>query len=299
MVVVNAANAEEDEAWLRAVLERRWAIDRRHPARALEVDAELRNLKAASSGDARRVDSALQGPRSLAILQALARGKLKEALAGLRPFDFAEGDLAGVEAIVSRTGYTGEPLGFEIYAHPDAVPDLWAKLLATGEAHGLELAGLGARDSTRTEAGLPLHGHELAGAHDVNPIEAGYGGFVKLHKSWFVGREAMVKAHTERKRIIARFEVADPGARMLRPGAPVVESRRGKVVGTVTSCAKVGEVQIGMALLPAGLDAPGARLDIYPVPTRVPPAKAVDDLQDGDAVVVPLRATVLERFRRP
>ena len=85
---------------------------------------------------------------------------------------------------------------------------------------------------------------------------------------------------------------------MVRPGAPVVDPKRGRVVGTVTSCAKVDETQIGMALLPAALDLPGTRLDLYPVPSRVPAAKAVDELRDGDPVVSPRAAVVLDRFPR-
>jgi glycine hydroxymethyltransferase len=299
MVVVNASNADEDEAWLRAVLERRARIDLRNPGRALEVDATLRNLKDPSSGDERRVDTALQGPRSLDILlELVADSALRDKVRALRPFEFAEGELADIPAVISRTGYTGEPRSFELYVHPEAQAELWQTLLRVGERHGIEPAGLGARDSTRTEAGLPLHGHELAGGHGVNPFEAGYGSFVKLHKPWFIGRDAMVEAHRKPLRRIVRFEVADGGGRMLRPGAPVVDSKRGKVVGTVTSCAKVEEVQVGMALCQASIDVPGTKLDIFPIPPKVPPAKKVDDLADGDAVALARQATVLERFRR-
>ena len=299
MVVVNAANAEEDEAWLRAVLAGEAAIDLDHPARRVEGRATLRNLKDPASGDARRVDTALQGPCSLAIIcELLGSAEHRAAAHGLRPFEFLEAPLAGIPAIVSRTGYTGEPVGFEIYVHPDAMPELWTAVLETGGKYALELAGLGARDTTRTEAGLPLHGHELAGPHGVTPIEAGYGSFVKLHKPWFVGRDAMVRTHRDQRRRVIRFQIPEPGGRMIRPGAPVVDSKKGKVVGTVTSCCKVDEIQVGLAIAPAALDAAGTKLDIIPMPPKVPPAKRVDDLHDGDAVALPRQALVVSRFLR-
>lgn len=297
MVVVNAANAEEDEAWLRAVLDGEAAIDLRHPARRLELAATMRNLKDPACGDDQRVDTALQGPHSLAIIRELiADSTLRDEVCRLNPFGFAEGELAGIPTIISRTGYTGEPLGFELYVHPEAMPDLWKALLETGGKYAMELAGLGARDTTRTEAGLPLHGHELAGEHDVNPIEAGYGSFVKLHKPWFVGRDAMVEAHRNRRREVLRFQMPEPGGRMIRPGAPVVDTKRGKVVGTVTSCCKVDDIQVGLAIAPTKLNKPTTKLDIFPLPPRIPEAKRVDELTAGDAVALPRQAVVVSRF---
>lgn len=299
MVVVNAANAEEDEAWLRAALAGEVAIDERHPARRLEVKASLRNLKDPSSGNDQRVDTALQGPHSMSIIGTLIKDEeLRSEVHKLKPFEFVEGELAGIPAIISRTGYTGESVGFELYVHPEAMPELWKALMEAGEPYALELAGLGARDTTRTEAGLPLHGHELAGEHGIDPIEAGYGSFVKLHKPWFVGRDAMVKAHRSRKREVIRFQMPAAGGRMIRPGAPVVDTRTGKVAGTVTSCAKVDEYQVGMFLGPPKLNVPGASLAIYPIPPRVPPAKTVDELATGDAVALPRQAVVVSRFLR-
>ncbi len=298
MVVVNAANAEDDEAWLRAVLERNVMIDREHPARQIDITASLRNLKQPASGNDQLVDTALQGPASLSILCDLAETQqLRDQLVALRPFSFIEERLAGLKALISRTGYTGEPLGFEIYVHPEAMNELFRKLIEVGEGYGLEISGLGARDTTRTEAGLPLHEHELAGEHNIDPIEAGYGSFVKLHKPWFIGRDAIVRSHKQGKRRVVRFE-ADGGGRMLRPGCPVVEARRSRVIGRVTSCTVVGGVQIGMAIVPTKFSAPATELAIYPLPSRVPPAKAVNEIEEGDMVVLAKTAKVIERFRR-
>ena len=130
-----------------------------------------------------------------------------------------------VPSLVSRSpaGYTGAPVGFELYVHPERAPAVWSQLLALGEAHGVQPAGLAARDSTRTEAGLPLHGHELAGPYGVSPIEAGYGGFVKLHKPFFPGRAKCLEAHKDRYRDVERFEVEEKGDKVLRAGMTVLE----------------------------------------------------------------------------
>jgi glycine hydroxymethyltransferase len=182
--------------------------------------------------------------------------------------------------------------------HPDNAPRFWNLLLDKGGPLGVEPAGLGARDSTRTEAGLPLHGHELAGGHAVSPIEAGYGSFVRLHKPFFVGRKKMVDEATHSRRTIVRFRAASPGGKMVRPGNVVVDARRGEFAGVVTSCTAVGGWQIGMALVDPAVAAPGTRLSVYPLSEKdkVPPGKAVTDLAPGDRVVLPREAVVLTRF---
>jgi glycine hydroxymethyltransferase len=299
MVVINAANAEEDEAWIRAAASGKFLLDAEHPDVAPPQGFTIRNLKDPSAGKAGRVDMAIQGPASLPTLAAiLGRGRFLGAIERLGKFEFAEGDLDGVPTIVSRTGYTGEDLGFELYLHPDAARRVFNLLLERGAAYGVEPAGLGARDSTRTEAGLPLHGHELAGGNAINPIEAGYGSFVRLHKPFFVGRAAMVAAAAKQDRKIVRFRLAGSGGKMVRPGNVVVDARRGEYAGVVTSCTAVAGVQIGLALVDASLAEPGTGLFVYPLSERdkVPEGKRVTDLGPGDRAVVPREATVVTRF---
>ena len=298
-VVVNAANAEEDEAWLRAAASGKFLLDRKDPGLEPPKRLRVRNLKDPSSGDDRRVDLALQGPASLPTILALAGpGKFAGRIERLGRFEFSEGLLDGVPTLVSRTGYTGEDIGFEIYLHPDAAPRIWNLLLERGGPLGVVPAGLGARDSTRTEAGLPLHGHELAGGHGVNPVEAGYGSFVRLHKPFFVGRERMVEAATHPRRVIVRFRVPEAGGKMIRPGNVVVDGRRGDFAGTVTSCTAVQGFQVGLALVDSTLAAPGTRLSVFAMSDRdkMPPCKTLAELGPGDRVVVPREAVVVTRF---
>ena len=117
--------------------------------------------------------------------------------------EFIETELAGFPVLLSRTGYTGEETAFELYLNPGHAPSLWNLILEKGRPLGVVPAGLGARDSTRTEAGLPLYGHELAGKHGINPMEAGYAGFVKLHKPYFIGRRRLIESLDARKMKVA------------------------------------------------------------------------------------------------
>jgi glycine hydroxymethyltransferase len=205
-----------------------------------------------------------------------------------------EGELSGIPVLVSRTGYTGEDVGYELYVHPDRAVELWRLLLERGAAHGIQPCGLAARDSTRIEAGLPLYGHELAGSLGISQNEAGFGAYVKYHKPFFVGRGPYVADNEASTRGIARFQVGERGARALRGGEPVV-NRRGRVIGRVTSCALVGERQVGMALVEARYATPGTALFVYPE-TRRAVSKAPVDFESGDTVGLPVQAEVLSRF---
>jgi glycine cleavage system T protein len=193
-VVVNAANFEKDWAWLNAVNERRVQIDLERPWVECTQSATLRNLKDPSSGADQRVDIALQGPNALRVLLACDMDAgLCAALRRLPRTAFVEGEIEGedghpIESLISRTGYTGERLGYELYVHPDRAVALWRTLLRAGAPHGIVPCGLAARDSLRIEAGLPLYGHELDGPLQISQSEAGFGAYVKYHKPFFVGR---------------------------------------------------------------------------------------------------------------
>jgi glycine hydroxymethyltransferase len=154
---------------------------------------------------------------------------------------------------------------------------------------------LAARDSTRTEAGFPLYGQELAGAHGIDPFEAGFAAYVKLHKAFFIGRDAAVHAYRERTREIVRFRVAGAGTRPIHPGAPVIDPRGG-VLGRVTSCINLGDQQIGMALVQRLGMEPGTAVIFLTPPRGEESAKASSELSDGDHVAVPVGGEVLPRF---
>jgi glycine cleavage system T protein len=299
MLVVNASNADKLWAWFTGVAARRYLLDPKRPAVEIESDVTLRNLKDESSGDDQRVDIALQGPKSLAILQRASDDKpARTLLRELKKSDFVELSLCGrIPVLVSKTGYTGENTGFELYVHPDQAPKVWHGLLDAGRKHGIARVGLGARDSTRTEVGFPLYGHELGGPLDIIPSQAGYGAFVKRHKPFFAGRDALIARDEASKSTIVRFRVNSEKARAIRNGYPVANTK-GQRIGEVTSCTLVGKSQIGMAYIDARFAKEGAQLAIMPIAKEDDGhgKKAKGKSKEGESWVLAEYATVLERF---
>ncbi|MBB5079826.1 glycine cleavage system aminomethyltransferase GcvT [Nonomuraea endophytica] len=169
---------------------------------------------------------AVQGPRAQEILSSLTDADLP----GLKYYAGLPGVVAGAQALIARTGYTGED-GFELFiANEDAAP-LWQELVKAGEPYGLIPAGLSSRDTLRLEAGMPLYGNELSTA--LTPFDAGLGRVVKFDKPGdFVGRAALeaVKDDPPRRRLVG---LVAHGRRVPRHGYPVTKD--GAVVGEVTS----------------------------------------------------------------
>lgn len=169
---------------------------------------------------------AVQGPKALEIVQQLSSVTLAE----IKYYHFAEGEVAGVKCLVSRTGYTGED-GVELYCAAGEVEKLAEAVLAAGTPLGLELAGLGARDSLRLEAGFPLYGHEIT--EQINPIAANLGWVVKFDKGSFIGSDVL-KAEKENgpaKKVVF-FKTGD--RRIVRADT-VVLNAAGAEVGRVLS----------------------------------------------------------------
>ncbi|MBP6016656.1 MAG: glycine cleavage system aminomethyltransferase GcvT [Candidatus Promineofilum sp.] len=298
LVVVNASNNDKDWAWLNAVNEGRVLIDADRPWARIQHPAELRDLRDPQHGADGRVDIALQGPRAADILIALSGDDpvFAKRLKAMRWAGVMRGNPGGFDLIISRTGYTGERVAYELFVHPDRAVDLWNALMAVGEPLGMKPCGLAARDSTRTEAGLPLYGHEMAGAHDLNPADAGFGSFVKLWKPFFIGRRAFADHEENRDRVIVRFRMNEKGVRRPESGDPVLD-RRGKVVGHVTSCAIDAEgYLLGQAILPLNMSEPGTPLGVYQLGGGTRPIKAVDRTDLGSRLPMPDSAVVLTRF---
>ncbi len=306
LMVVNAANADKDWSWLNAVNNGEVLTDCQRPDLRVLRPAILRDLKNPACGADMRVDLALQGPAALAILQSLAADpQLRDRLARVPKTGLIECVLGGpgtaseerFDLVIARTGYTGEDIGYEIFCHPDQAVSFWEAILEAGRPFGVQPCGLAARDSTRTEAGLPLYGHELAGPFDISPVGAGFGSYVKLHKPYFIGRAAHLEREKRRELEVARFRMNERGVRMPKTGDPVV-NRRGRAIGWVTSAAvDVDGTILGLAYVESRYHREGDQLGIFSLPSR--PVTEKDnkaDLHPGDKVELPDAATILARF---
>ncbi|MBD3921254.1 glycine cleavage system aminomethyltransferase GcvT [Paenibacillus sp. PR3] len=231
MLVVNAANTAADLEWLREHLIGDVSIQDRTESTAL---------------------LALQGPSAEEILIEASGPYANDHLpiTSLAPFQFkADVTIAGASVLVSRTGYTGED-GFELYARAEDATELWRALLQAGASAGLQPAGLGARDTLRLEAKLPLHGHELSAS--ITPLEAGLRAFVKFDKGSFIGRRALLTQLADGGpfRRVVGIEVLERG--IPRSGCDVYTSS-GVRAGHVTSGTHSPTLKrnIGLALLSA------------------------------------------------
>ena len=245
LLCVNAGNISKDLDWINGQ-----AATLRKPGGARhEVTIENRSAEYALL--------AVQGPRAIEIVQSLAPG---HRLDTIKYYHFAEDvAVAGVPCIASRTGYTGES-GLELYHAPGDSRKLADALLAAGEPLGMQLAGLGARDSLRLEAGYPLHGHEIS--DDISPLTAGLDWTVKLKKQGgFVGCEALAAELAARDnpgaggtalKKVVYFRTGD--RRIARAGAAVLDEA-GNQAGTVLSgtLSPMLNEAIGSALVPRRL----------------------------------------------
>ncbi len=297
MLVINASNNDKDWAWVNGVNNGEVRIDGQRPFAKIQHPVKLRDLRDRQWGDDCRVDIPLQGPKARDILLALTDdAAFAKRLRTLPWAGVTHGSLAGFNVIVSRTGYTGERIAYELFVHPDKAPDFWKAIMQAGEPFGLKPCGLAARDSTRTEAGLPLYGHELAGPYGLNPAEAGFGSYVKLWKPFFIGRDAFIAHEEERDRIIVRFRMNDKGVRRPEQGDPVLD-KRGKQIGYVTSCAIDAEgYLLGQAIVPVSMGEPGTAVYIYQLGGGTRDIKPPKELKLGARLPMPDPATVLTRF---
>jgi len=202
MAVVNAANREKDVLWMKAHRFGDCAV-----SDASETIAQL----------------ALQGPGAKALIQSLTPAEQIPQ----KYYWFTErADVGGISCLLSRTGYTGE-FGYELYVHNEDAPALWAMLLEKGREAGLIPCGLGARDTLRLEAAMPLYGHEMD--EGVSPLETGLNWAVKAETHDFIGREAMLKKGAPR----ARVGLKATGKGILRERQAVY--RDGRPIGATTS----------------------------------------------------------------
>ncbi len=242
-ICVNASNADKDFAWMSENAKKVKPVNR--------------------SNDYAQI--AVQGPKAFGLVQKLC-GK---SLDGVGTYRFTTGEVAGVPCIVSRTGYTGED-GFELYCPPEKAEALWFALLEGGKDVGAGPAGLGARDSLRTEMKYALYGNDIDDQH--TPLEAGLGWIVKMDKADFIGKsalEAQKAAGIARK--LVGFELTEAGI----PRAHYAILKDGQKVGEVTSGTMGPSVKkaVGIGYVPPALAAEGSTFHVdirnRPVAARV------------------------------
>ena len=299
LVVVNASNDDKNWAWLNAVKAGNVRIDNARPwAKAFGRNVNLRNLRDPKAGKEMRVDIALQGPQSRNVLIAMGCDwETEKNIRRLKRTELCEGIVGGFDLILSRTGYTGEQMAFELFVHPDDCVALWNKILEVGADVGVKPVGLGARDSLRTEAGLPLYGHEMGGVNNFGVSDAGFRNYIKTYKPWFIGRDAFLAKEAKRKSVVVRFRFEEKGVRMAKQGDPVVDVR-GKVIGQVTSCAvdRFGSLT-GQAYVQVKYAKKDTEIFIFQSAAKKA-SKAPAELSTGDKIAIPTAAKVLTRFSR-
>lgn len=184
---------------------------------------------------------ALQGPESLGVLNPLAEADLSQ----IKYYYGVETQVLGVDALVSRTGYTGED-GFEVVVDQEQGMSLWERLIADGSAVGLVPAGLGCRDTLRLEAAMPLYGHELD--EETDPFTAGLNFAVKLQGADFIGKDALIaaKARDDRK---VRVGFTMEGKRAAREGCLLFDGEQQVGMVTSGSFSPTLDMPIGMAYM--------------------------------------------------
>jgi len=246
-LIINASRIEPDVAWLKAQA-------------AKFTGGELKLTDASHQYAA----IAVQGPRVKEFINAVIPGASLSAMRVNAASDLKKNQIGGFKfethsVLVSRTGYTGED-GFEIVGSDESIQHLWDKFLAVGQPFGLKPAGLGARDTLRTEVCYPLYGHELD--ETTTPIEAGVGFFVAFDKGEFIGHSVLAeqKANGVKKKLVA-FKMTDKSAPP-RPHYPVWAN--GANVGIVTSGTQSPSLNlgIGMGYVPPEFAKPDTKIEI-------------------------------------
>ena len=246
LFTVNASNIDKDLAWIRGHARGRVTVRDKSEETGL---------------------LALQGPAAASILQPLTPLQL----GAIRYYWFARGKVLGLDAVCSRTGYTGED-GFELYLRSEQAAAVWEGLLEAGKTHGLRPCGLGARDTLRLEAKMALYGNDIDEEHTV--LEADLGWIVKFNKGDFIGRSALATQQAEGvRRKLVGFEMVGRGI----PRHGYTLAKAGAPIGQVTSGGMAPWLNkpIGLGYVAAEHAPIGTEFDVVirgqPIPARVVP----------------------------
>ena len=261
LLIINASRIEADVAWL----------EKQHAAFPVRAQVQLRN----ASDETAAV--ALQGPRVRELIDKCFPGPFAGGTAVKKASELKKNEITvtqfnGQTTYIGCTGYTGED-GFELIAAAESIEGIWNRLLAEGHAHCLQPAGLGARDTLRTEVCYPLYGHELD--ENTTPIEAGLGFFVALDKGDFVGRETLAaqKAGGTTKKCVA-FKMTDKSAPPRPHYAIWSTGADGAKIGEVVSGTQSPSLNagIGLGYVPPVFSKPGTAIEIEIRGRRFPAA---------------------------
>ncbi len=230
LMVVNAANRMKDLQWIQAHLDQSATVEDHSDAIA---------------------QLALQGPLAESILKKLT----DESMIPLKYYSgHFEAEVAGIRCLLSRTGYTGER-GFELYCAKEDAVSLWQALREAGKEEGLIPCGLGARDTLRLEAAMPLYGHEMSDT--ITPLEAGLAMFVKMNKPDFIGKQALLEKG-EPQRI--RVGLKPLGRGIIREECPLLSEGKPAGISTSGTHAPFLGYPVAMALVETRYSTPNTRL---------------------------------------
>jgi aminomethyltransferase len=238
LLVVNAGNAEKMWGYLNERRAQDVRLANRHADRAL---------------------IAVQGPRAADIVASLIAGEEERvALRAMKYYTCVLGVVADTQALLARTGYTGED-GFELFVDARDARPLWRRLLEAGAAYGVEPTGLGARDILRLEAGMPLYGFELT--EELSPVAGGQRWAVKMHKPQFIGKRALAE-QLERDSYERIVGLIVPGRVPARTGYPIFHGE--ERVGEVRSASLAPSLQtnVATALVRKEASSPGTELAV-------------------------------------
>ncbi|MGA2915298.1 MAG: hypothetical protein ABSE89_04665 [Sedimentisphaerales bacterium] len=333
MMVANAANEQKVKDWINEISNLKFEISKDSSPHSTK-QIEIKDLKNPSLPDA-RVDIAIQGPVSAECLKNIFGADF----GGIKPFTFMQAKTrdfdpapaphschnsglacmpipilkndkqipaeriqskCGVDVIISRTGYTGAKIGFELFVHPSKAVQLWDVILEKGKNLNVIPCGLASRDSLRIEAGLPLYGHELAGEFNISPFQAGYGWAVKLQKPDFIGKKALIKKAVDFKTEVARLEF--DGVKGIRPIRQFdgILNKNGVCIGHILSCAGVGDKQIMLSLIEKQYNIVDNSVGVYYLArnqSHIQQGRR-EKVNIGDSLTADLAGKVIERFEK-
>lgn len=231
LICVNAATTEKDYRWVLT-----------HQEGSVQVENKSDSF----------AQLAIQGPKAERVLQLLT----DTDLSSIRFYWFTFGKVNGVETLISRTGYTGEP-GFEIYLPPADAARVWQRLFDVGKDCGIVPAGLAARNSLRLEMCYPLYGNDIDEAH--TPLEAGLGWIVKRDKE-FIGKEALIRQEGNVSQKLSAFELTEPG--IVRDGFEIFAGGTSVARATSGGFSPTLGKSVGLAYLPPELAEPGSQIEV-------------------------------------